>query len=67
MPGLYLLDVGINASIRTRAMDVIVHYPAFWVVNSGKHSLDRRPDRPGLVLCNDVSWKQVSDLEGRVR
>lgn len=55
-PSTYLLSVGINPAVGRRAWDAIVDVPVLSVTNVGDHRLDFRPDRPGLVICRDVSW-----------
>ena len=57
MPGLYLLDVGVNQSPMTKAWDVIVQRPSFRVVNMAEQHLNYRPDRPGVVFCDRVEWR----------
>jgi lipopolysaccharide transport system ATP-binding protein len=56
MPGLYLLDVGVNQSPMTKAWDVIVQRPSFRVANLAGRQLMYRPDRPGSVFCDHVDW-----------
>ena len=56
MPGLYTLDVGIGTAPQTYALDVVSDYPCFEVVNVGDGCLTYRPERPGLVVADNVSW-----------
>ncbi len=60
LPGLYLLDVGINQSTQTKAWDVIVDYPAFRVINYGNSMIIHRSNRTCAILCNKVTWRKVS-------
>lgn len=60
LPGLYLLDVGINQSTQTKAWDVIVDYPAFRVINHGSSMIIHRSNRTGSILCNKVTWGKAS-------
>jgi len=58
-PGTYFADVGIGASIEARGYDVILDFPLFEVVNTGRimHWLDR----PWGVLHSDaVEWRVAS-------
>lgn len=67
MPGTYVVDVGVNRAVGAFAWDVIIDYPAFRVVNEGPQMLAFRPDRPGLVVCDDVHWYDANVGNGEER
>jgi lipopolysaccharide transport system ATP-binding protein len=58
-PGTYLLNVGINQAVGTRAWDTSLDYPAFRVVTIGDRALVHRPERPGLVFSRNACWQQL--------
>jgi lipopolysaccharide transport system ATP-binding protein len=56
-PGTYLINVGINQAVGTKAWDAILDYPAFRIVNIGERALVNRPERPGLVYSRNAYWQ----------